>query len=188
MRRSALLVLLLWSGFCCAAADPPAPVVWPKAFSARFETTILELGVFAANSSLHYDYGVPAQRLDFDVCADGSAGPCSVIFNGTAAYRVRAGGAATECCQSAPVGPPPPEWPSQLAYNGTARAGGQDVDVWVGGTPTHRMFHNPATDSMVFLLVEDVDEQWAVQEPFRVGPQDPALFRLPPSCADARPC
>lgn len=154
---------------------------WPKAFSARFETTILEFNIFSANSSLYYDYTIPAQRIDFDVCSDGTPGACSLIFVSSGAYRLSYEDGT--CCKVAPVGPPFPTWPTILAYNGTSRVLGQDVDVWVGGTPVHRLFHNPQTNSMAFLLVEDIYEQWAVQEPFRLGPQDPALFELPSHCS-----
>lgn len=160
---------------------PPASLPpWPEAFSVSFNLTILEFGFIGASSKLYYDWTIPAQRIDFGLCAaNGVLSPCSVVFNATGAYILQAG----KCCLTAPVGPPHPQWVSGLTYNTTTVAYSQAVWLYRGGTPIHDYYASAETGSPVFLQVEDITECWSFLETLQVGPQDPALFTLPDNCS-----
>jgi hypothetical protein len=61
----------------------------------------------------------------------------------------------------APVGVLSPDWPSKvLSFNQSTVAFGQSVNEYVGGTPEHDYFFNPSTNSPVYLLVRDINEEW----------------------------
>ena len=107
---------------------------------------------------------------------------CTMIFNATAGYLIKNG----QCCRTAEVGLPNPNWIENLQYLDTTFTYGVKTLHFRGGTPKHNYYVvNTPTQSPSLLLVEDIYEAWQFLEPFQLGPQNPKDFVLPANCSNA---
>jgi hypothetical protein len=187
----------------CAFSQTLAP--WPTAFSVRFTASVFNstplVTVAGSPAVMFYDYNHRSQRLSFAAgckqrkCSirhsrhtpagpvDISNGACDFVFNATSGYLITHSDG--QCCRQAAVGPPRPDWVSNLQFVDTAFVYGEKTLHFRGGTPKHNYYVRPnAQQSAALLVVEDIYEVWQFLEDFHIGPQDPGLFALPGNCSN----
>ena len=182
--------LLIFGLLLLHAAGVPVLVPWPTAFSVHFAASVFntsnpQITVAGSPAVMYYDYQQRAQRLSFAAgCpVDVSNGSCDFIFNASGGYLITHSDG--QCCRQAVVGPPRPDWITNLDFVDTAMSYGQKVLHFRGGTPKHNYYILPNTQqSAALLVVEDIYEVWQFVEDFRVGPQDPSVFLLPGNCSN----
>jgi len=170
----------------CKLLVSPSPPVWPTSFSVSFNTTIYIFDNFGSLSWMYYDYGVPAERLEYDECPDGTNVPCILLFVSSNAYRITNNNSS--CCLYAPVGPPNPKWTQTLQFNSTLKVFSVEANHFRGGDPQHNYYVDAKTNEPLMLLVEDIDELWVFTSKMKIGPQDKKLFVLPSSCNNVKSC
>eukprot|EP01100_Stratorugosa_tubuloviscum_P001486 TRINITY_DN132_c2_g3_i1.p1 TRINITY_DN132_c2_g3~~TRINITY_DN132_c2_g3_i1.p1 ORF type:complete len:237 (-),score=90.22 TRINITY_DN132_c2_g3_i1:83-730(-) len=165
--------------------DKVAPA-WPDSFSAPFLLTVYGFRIIGGPSMIYFDWTQKAQRLDFNqgcpVTGD-PLQPCSVLFTSTQAFLITNNGSS--CCCTAHVGTLPPTWTQVMSYNGSGPAYGKYVDWWRWDDDPS-LIHNyltiPPLNTALYLLVQDIYEEWVFTEPFNVGPQSKDLFVVPSNC------
>ena len=147
-----------------------------------------DLNIWGVPGEVFYDGVHGFQRTDYNVrCAFGGdpSKPCTLqmstpdngIFLLTGINR-------DQCCLLFDgLGAPPPDWVSNMVYNSTTYAWGQqNAEIWIGGG--HAYFIAPVSQDPVMVLPEN----WVWQTSFIQQEFPSTIFKLPSSCSSRTFC
>mmetsp|Transcript_630 Transcript_630/g.1451 ORF Transcript_630/g.1451 Transcript_630/m.1451 type:complete len:215 (-) Transcript_630:74-718(-) len=190
----AVLALSIFSAcvFTVTAADTPVLRPWPAFFQSNFIVNKISSGLLGVPGIVHYDEML-GQRTDYTVkCAFGGdpSAPCTIQMTPANAPNfgifLLTGPQRDECCVLFPtLGSFPRNWTQVLDYSGDTYAYGRPVQAFTDGGPApHTLYVEAGSQTPVFIS----PEMWQWQTGYVEIAQNPALFKLPSSCASRTPC